>query len=52
MVADGLTQEEIGRELHVSRSGVNQRLIRLRQRIGVRTNAELVSKALREGWIK
>lgn len=47
MVARGMTYSQIGQELHVSESTVRFHIQGLKERLGVRTKAELIARAVR-----
>lgn len=51
LAADGLSDDEIGRRMHISSETVRTNLKRSGDKLGVRRRAALVAKALRDGWV-
>lgn len=51
LVADGLTNDEIGTELGVTTKTVEGHLGRIFERTGVQSRTELATRAIREGWL-
>jgi DNA-binding NarL/FixJ family response regulator len=52
LVADGLSNDEIGQHLGVSTKAVEGHMGRVFARTGIRSRTELAVRALREGWIE
>lgn len=50
-LAAGLTNVELGRELHLSRQGLDYHIDRLRQKLGARSRAALVARAYVTGLL-
>ena len=51
LVADGLTNEEVGVRLGVTSKTVEAHLGRIFERTGVQSRTELATRAIREGWL-
>ncbi len=51
LVADGLTNEEVGVGLGVTSKTVEAHLGRIFERTGVQSRTELATRAIREGWL-
>ena len=51
LIADGLTVNQVGTRLGISKSAICMRLARLRERIGATTNAHAVAIAVRTGQL-
>jgi len=51
LVADGLTNDEVGTALRVTSKTVEARLGRIFARTGVQSRTELATRAIREGWL-
>jgi DNA-binding NarL/FixJ family response regulator len=51
LVADGLTNDEIGASLGVSARAVEAHLGRVFERTGVQSRTELATRAIREAWL-
>lgn len=51
-VADGLTADQIGRQLHLSRETVRSHLKALRHKLGAADRAHAVAKAFRAGVLR
>ena len=52
LVADGLTNAQIGEQLHISRYTVAQHVAKMLQRIGAINRTDLVSRAYAAGILK
>jgi DNA-binding NarL/FixJ family response regulator len=52
LVADGLTNDEVGTALRVTSKTVEARLGRIFARTGVQSRTELATRAIREGWLE
>jgi DNA-binding NarL/FixJ family response regulator len=50
-VADGLSNDEIGRALGVTSRAVEAHLGRIYERTGIQSRTELASRAIREAWL-
>ncbi len=51
LVADGLTNEEVGEVLGVASKTVEAHLGRIFERTGVQSRTELATRAIREAWL-
>jgi len=51
LVADGMSNDEIGRTLNVTSKTVEAHIGRIFTRTGVRSRTELATRAIREGWL-
>ena len=51
LLADGLTNDEVGLALHVTTKSVESALGRVFLRTGARSRTELAVRAVREGWL-
>ena len=51
LVADGLTNDEIGSALQVSAKAIEAHLGRIFSKTGVQSRTELATRAIREGWL-
>jgi DNA-binding NarL/FixJ family response regulator len=52
LVADGLSNDEIGVALGIGAKTVETHLARLFERVGLASRTELATRALREGWLE
>jgi DNA-binding NarL/FixJ family response regulator len=52
LVADGKSNDEIGRVLDVSSKTVESHIGRIFARTGIQSRTELASRAIREGWLE
>jgi DNA-binding NarL/FixJ family response regulator len=50
-VADGLSNDEIGRSLGITSKSVEAHISRIFARTGVRSRTELATTAIRQGWL-
>jgi DNA-binding NarL/FixJ family response regulator len=51
LVADGLSNDEIGRSLGITSKSVEAHISRIFARTGVRSRTELATTAIRQGWL-
>ena len=51
LVADGLTNDEVGDALGVTSKTVEAHLGRIFERTGVQSRTELATRAIREAWL-
>ena len=51
LVADGLSNDEIGRTLGITSKSVEAQISRIFARTGVRSRTELATTAIRNGWL-
>jgi DNA-binding NarL/FixJ family response regulator len=51
LVADGLTNEEVGHALGVTSKTVEAHLGRIFERTGIQSRTELATRAIREAWL-
>jgi DNA-binding NarL/FixJ family response regulator len=52
LVADGLSNDEIGRSLGITSKSVEAHISRIFARTGVRSRTELATTAIRQGWLE
>jgi DNA-binding NarL/FixJ family response regulator len=52
LVADGLSNDEIGLRLGISSKTVESHLARIFERAHVASRTELTARAIREGWLE
>jgi DNA-binding NarL/FixJ family response regulator len=51
LVADGLTNDEVGRALGVTSKTIEAHLSRVFERTGIQSRTELATRAIREAWL-
>ena len=51
LVAQGFTNEEISAQLHISSRTVNDRIARMRDRLGARNKTHLITLAYQHGYL-
>jgi DNA-binding CsgD family transcriptional regulator len=52
LIADGCSNEETAQRMGVAERAIEQRLVRIRARLGASTRAHMIAEAMRKGIIK